>query len=398
MRHVLLRLLLTLSCATVVVACGDSSDRAANGKPGEAAAVRKMEGQLDLLLPANFWSETQGVFDKAWLLGFEKASSCQVRVQRATSPEQMLVLAERGDIDLIVATGEIAGSLVQSGRVQALDTEQLPALTSVVRRLAQGPWTAMDGVSYGVPLQWDTMRLQYDSRAIGANTTVELADLFQERALGDGKSNAGRVRAFDRPIELADAALYLREARPDLGITDPYALDEKQYAAVLEALRQQRRLAAVNDAAAVIAGNWGGAAPLSIVQPPLSALEHRPTHGSSGWVAVSMLRTGAAHPNCAMAWMQWSLQPEVQAQIAGEFRTMPVIESACAAREDLGPSWCEGNQFGQIDQVYFWRTPTVRCGTKLCVPYSRWVADFAEIAATPLDQGQVTEARSLPAK
>ncbi len=395
MRHVLLRPLLIFSCVIAVGACGDRGDRAANGKPGDTAAVRKMEGQLDLLLPTDFMSGTEGASDKTWLLGFEKESSCQVRVQHAASPEQLLVRAERGDIDLIVATGEIAGSLVQSGRVQALDTKQLPALVGVLPRLTQVP-AAMDGVTYGVPFQWNTMRVQYDSRAISANTTVELADLFQERTLGDGKSNAGRIRPFDRPIEIADAALYLREARPELGITDPYALDESQYAAALEAVRQQRGLSAIDDAAAVIAGNWGSAAPLSIVQAPLAVVEHRPSHGSSGWVAVSMLRTGAAHPNCAMAWMQWSLQPAVQAQVAAAFRTLPVIKSTCSARADLGQSWCEGNQYGQIDQVYFWRTPTARCGEKQCVPYSRWVADFAAIASTPLGRAQSAEVTPLP--
>ena len=37
--------------------------------------------------------------------------------------------------------------------------------------------------------------------------------------LPDGKSNKGRVQAFDGPIYIADAALYLKHHRPELGLS-----------------------------------------------------------------------------------------------------------------------------------------------------------------------------------
>lgn len=60
--------------------------------------------------------------------------------------------------------------------------------------------------------------------------------------LPDGKSNKGRVQAYDGPIYIADAALYLKTAKPELGIKDPYELNETQYQAVLDLLRTQHPL------------------------------------------------------------------------------------------------------------------------------------------------------------
>ena len=51
------------------------------------------------------------------------------------------------------------------------------------------------------------------------------------------KSNKGRVQAYDGPIYIADAALFVKATQPQLGISDPYQLTEEQYQAVLKVLR-----------------------------------------------------------------------------------------------------------------------------------------------------------------
>jgi hypothetical protein len=45
------------------------------------------------------------------------------------------------------------------------------------------------------------------------------------------------VQAYDGPIYIADAALYLMKHKPELGIKDPYELNEDQYKAALDLLR-----------------------------------------------------------------------------------------------------------------------------------------------------------------
>ena len=46
---------------------------------------------------------------------------------------------------------------------------------------------------------------------------------------------AGKITAYDSPIYIADAALYLMNTQPDLGIKNPYALDQKQLDAAVDA-------------------------------------------------------------------------------------------------------------------------------------------------------------------
>ncbi|MFP3336072.1 spermidine/putrescine ABC transporter substrate-binding protein, partial [Pseudomonas sp. SIMBA_064] len=48
------------------------------------------------------------------------------------------------------------------------------------------------------------------------------------------------VQAYDGTIYITDEALYLRSAKTELGIKDPYELNEAKYKAVLELLRQQQ--------------------------------------------------------------------------------------------------------------------------------------------------------------
>ena len=48
------------------------------------------------------------------------------------------------------------------------------------------------------------------------------------------------MTAYDSPIYIADAALYLMTTQPDLGIKDPYALDEDQLAAAVDLLKAQK--------------------------------------------------------------------------------------------------------------------------------------------------------------
>ena len=52
----------------------------------------------------------------------------------------------------------------------------------------------------------------------------------------------GKVTAYDNPIYIADAALYLKATQPDLGIDNVYELDDKQFDAAVDLLKQQREV------------------------------------------------------------------------------------------------------------------------------------------------------------
>ena len=52
----------------------------------------------------------------------------------------------------------------------------------------------------------------------------------------------GKVTAYNYAIYIADAALYLMTTKPELKITNPYALDETQLAAAVALLKTQKSL------------------------------------------------------------------------------------------------------------------------------------------------------------
>jgi putative spermidine/putrescine transport system substrate-binding protein len=52
----------------------------------------------------------------------------------------------------------------------------------------------------------------------------------------------GQVTVPDNPIQIADAAVYLKKHKPSLGITDPYELTQPQFQAAVSLLASQKPL------------------------------------------------------------------------------------------------------------------------------------------------------------
>lgn len=57
-------------------------------------------------------------------------------------------------------------------------------------------------------------------------------------------------------------------------------------------------------------------------------------------IESTYLLAKAKNINCAYAWMEWSLSPKVQADIAASLGTIPVVPAACIGNEALGDDAC----------------------------------------------------------
>src|SRR5207344_1960498 len=131
--------------------------------------------------------------------------------------------------------GENAASLVAAGHVQALDPAALPALAQMPRPIRNLPGAFVAGRRYGLPWRWQATVLAYDSKRQAQAPTSW--SFYFEPAQGE---DAPSVLASPEPFAIADAAIYLAATQPELRITDPYALDEHQYAAALALLKRQQ--------------------------------------------------------------------------------------------------------------------------------------------------------------
>ena len=88
---------------------------------------------------------------------------------------------------------------------------------------------------YGVPHGWGANLLMYRT------DQVKPAPTSWGSVFTDASQYKGKVTAYDSPIYIADAALYLMKTQPDLGIKNPYALDQKQLDAAVSLLKDQRQ-------------------------------------------------------------------------------------------------------------------------------------------------------------
>ena len=84
---------------------------------------------------------------------------------------------------------------------------------------------------------------------------------------------------------------------------------------------------------------------------------------------------------CAYKWMEWSLSPKVQGDLAAWFGSLPAVPTACEGNALLGPDGCKKQGFDNFDNIKFWRTPVKECASQPdgCVPYATWSTDYIAI-------------------
>lgn len=333
----------------------------------------------------------RGETDKAydWVTKFEEKTGCKVSVKTANTSDEMVALMNEGGFDLVTASGDASLRLVAGGRVQAVNTDLIPSWSKIDERLQNASWYTVDGVHYGVPYQWGPNVLMYNTNVF-KEAPKSWSVVFEEQDLPDGKSNKGRVQAYDGPIHIADAAQYLMAHKPELGITSPYELNEDQYKAALDLLRQQRELVGrywhdamiqVDDfknEGVVASGSWPFQVGLLVgeSQPVASTI---PEEGATGWADTTMLEADAAHPNCAYMWMEHTLSSNLQSDLSVWFGSVPVVPAACTDGSGMQTAeGCTANGMDDFDRIRFWTTPVANCsqGEGACVPYYRWVSDY----------------------
>ena len=350
--------------------------------------IGKAEGQVSIVAWPGYIErgETDPNFD--WVTSFEKSSGCKVNIKTANTSDEMVALMNEGGFDLVTASGDASLRLVAGKRVQPVNIKLIPSWSAVDKRLQNAPWHTVNNVHYGVPYMWGPNVLMYDTRAF-KQVPKSWSIVFEETTFDDGKTNKGRVQAYDGPIHVADAANYLMYHRKDLGIKSPYELNEDQYKAALDLLRQQRILVSrywhdafiqmddFKNEGVVASGSWPFQ--VNILQsekhPVASTI---PQEGATGWADTTMLHTDASNPNCAYMWMEHTLASNLQSDLSVWFGANPSVPAACTdGRGMQNAAGCTANGLDDFEKIRFWTTPVSKCKTQdSCVPYYRWVSDY----------------------
>ncbi|MEO6652228.1 MAG: extracellular solute-binding protein [Ilumatobacteraceae bacterium] len=350
---------------------------------GTSAAVGEGEGEVNLIAWAGYVED--GSTDPAvdWVTPFEDKTGCKVNVQLGNSSDEMVQLMQTGEYDGVSASGDATLRLIAGGEVAPVDVDQIPNYADVFDDLKLQRHNSVDGVPYGVP------------HGRGANLLVYNTDLYTTAPDSWGEmfdadsAAAGSISVYDSPIYIADAALYLAATEPDLGIENPYALDQTQFDAAIALLDQQKANAgqywslytdqqAALEGGTVLAGTtWQVIVNLAEANgAKIDAV--KPTEGATGWSDTWMISSEAKHPNCMYMWMDHIISPEANAEVAEWFGEAPSNRASCDLTADAEHcATYHADDTAYWNDVWYWTTPEETCldgrTDTTCVPYSEWV-------------------------
>ena len=343
--------LLVASLSLVAAGCGGDDDEEGSGaaatgatETGAAAnlptSVGEGEGELNLIAWAGYVEDGSTDPNVDWVTDFEEETGCQVNTKVGNTSDEMVTLMRTGNYDGVSASGDATLRLIAGGDVAPVNTDLIPNYADVYDALKQQPHNSVDGQMYGVP------------HGRGANLLMWRTDQVKPApdswsvVWDENSPYKGKVTAYDSPIYIADAALYLMATQPDLGIKNPYALDDEQFQAAIDLLKQQREiigeywsdytkeLAAFKSGDSVVGTTWQVIANLAAADKvPIETT--LPKEGSTGWSDTWMIAAEAEHPNCMYKWMDHIISPTANAGRGGVVRRGALEREG--VRRDLRP-------------------------------------------------------------
>jgi putative spermidine/putrescine transport system substrate-binding protein len=368
-----------LAVPAVAVSRGDHS--------GMLTRIGKGEGTLNLI-------EWAAYSDPSFANAFEKQTGCKIHRKDAGSSNEMVALMRSGggggggQWDLVSASGDASLRLIYGGDVQPVNVKLIPSWNDFLPIFKSPPHNTVKGVHYGVSVQWGPNTLIYNTKKVTPAPTGW-------GAIYSGKYK-GKLTVPNNPIQIADAALYLEQTKPSLGIKDPYELTKSQFDATVALLKHQKSLLKrfwnyeADEITSFKNGDvWMGAGwpyqtlQLQAAKAPIKEIVPLPT---TGWADTWMLAKRAPHPNCAYMWMKYVTTPAVEAKQALVFGETPVNPKACPFMNKLQAGTCAKYHLNEPAAYYakikFWKTPVPKCGWKSgndCMDYNAWQQAWTEI-------------------
>jgi putative spermidine/putrescine transport system substrate-binding protein len=373
-----------MASIAVLTACGTTSGSA--GPTTAAEEVGEGEGQVSILAWPGYVEDGSNDPTVDWVTAFEKDTGCEVTSKTYGTSDEAFSLMKTGDYDVVAASGDASLRLVAAGDVAPVNTDLIPNYDGIYDFLKMQSWNSVDGKSYGIPHGYGANLLMYNT------DVVSPAPTSWDVVFDKSSQYAGKVTAYDSPIYIADAAVYLMTHQPELGIENPYALDETQLAAAVDLLKQQRanvgeywsdylkEIQAFETGDSVVGTTW------QVIQNSVTTGNTAvvlPEEGATGWSDTWMIGSKAKNPNCAYQWLDYIASPEANAQATEYFGEAPSNEAACEFRS---AGSCEAFNAGDEEfasQLWYWSTPIAECldgRTDVeCTDYSQWAAAWSEI-------------------
>ena len=175
--------------------------------------VGKGEGQLNLIA----W---EGYLEPKWVKPFEQQTGCQVNAKYAGSSDEMVSLMKNGgggQYDMVSSSGDADLRILYAGDAHPVNINLIPAWKDFFPAFQSPAFNTINGVHYGVSLQWGPNVLMYNTKDFPTAPT-------SWGVIYDPKYK-GQVTVPDNPIQIADAALYLKKHQAVAGHHRPLRAD-----------------------------------------------------------------------------------------------------------------------------------------------------------------------------
>lgn len=375
-----------------LAACGGGSSTSGGTFSAPDIATKSslgaMEGSVNILAWPGYAEDGSNDPKVDWVTPFEKATGCKANVKYFGTSDEAFNLMKSGQYDVVSASGDASLRLIASGEVAPVNTSLVPNYADIEPFLKDRSWNSYGGKMYGIPHGWGANLLMYRT------DVVKPAPTSWGAVFDANTPYKGKLTAYDSPIYIADAALYLMKTQPDLGIKNPYALDQKQLDAAVAVLKTQRanikeywsdylkEVAAFKSGDEVMGTTWevikqtaaGEGAPVDAILP---------TEGATGWSDTWMISAKSQHSNCAYAWMNYITSPKAQAAVAQYFGEAPANGKAC---ELTAKGFCDdyhATDSAYADKIWYWTTPISKCldgrSNVKCTDYTQWTTAWTGI-------------------
>ncbi|MDH2445188.1 ABC transporter substrate-binding protein [Amnibacterium sp. CER49] len=379
-------------CSTATTTSGGSAGGTGGAQPPKVAELKKLgagEGALNIIAWAGYAEDGSNDKTVDWVHPFEQQTGCHVNVKIGNTSDEMVQLMRTGQYDGVSASGDATLRLIYAGDVAPVNTSLVPNYASISSFLKNKAWNSVKGTMYGIPHGWGANVLLYNPKVV--TPKPDSWSVVFDKA-GPYK---GKVTAYDSPIYIADAALYLMRTNPSLGIKDPYSLTEKQLDAAVTLLKQQnanvgeywadytKAVQAFESGSTEVGTTWQVIANLIASDKKVPVATVLPKEGATGWSDTWMVSSKAKHPNCMYRWMNWITSPKVNAQVAEWFGEAPAQTKACTETSDK--SFCatyHATDAAYASRIHYWTTPQKQCvdgSGNGCTDYSEWVTKWQQI-------------------
>jgi putative spermidine/putrescine transport system substrate-binding protein len=393
------------ACALALVVAGCGTSDGGGGGEGEGGGgegsgftapdlemkteLGEGEGQISILAWPGYAEDGSNDPKVDWVTPFEEQTGCQANVKYFGTSDEAVNLMKTGEYDVVSASGDASLRMIASGDVEPVNTDLIDNYADVYDFLKERDWNSVDGQMYGVPHGYGANLLMWRTDKVKPAPT-SWSSVFDE-----GSKYSGQVTAYDSPIYIADAALYLMNTQPDLGIENPYSLDEDQLQAAVEVLKNQREniseywsdylkeIQAFSTGDSVIGTTWQVIVNVAQAEKvPVEAI--LPDEGSTGWSDTWMVSSESENKNCAYMWLNHIISAEANAAVAEYFGESPANGKACELTAD--PKHCEVYHAGDEEyasKIWYWTTPVEQCldgrTDVKCTDYGRWTQAWTEV-------------------